>query len=435
MVALGRITQIRTFAALQEPGFGWLTLGLVCSFMGMSIQNLARAYLAFQLTGSGAAIGAVMAAWGLPMIFLTMIAGVVSDRVSKKTVLMYTQSTLGLSALATGLLVQAGVVELWHLVALGLVQGCAFGFNLPTRQAIIPEMVRRERLANAVALTNGCSSSANIAGPPIAGFLISIPIIGINGAMYLSAFCYLIVLFMFHNLPERPASAAVPRSFGVEFKAGFNYVRRSAHLPILLTMGYVPWLIAQPYQYALPVYSEKVMNAGAQGLGILMGAVGLGALTGSLTTASLASTRWKNRIQLAAGFSFAFALIAFGFAPAFWLAVVCLFFAGGSASTYMALNQASIMNATEPGYFGRVMSVASLVSALGPLSVLPYGMVVDAIGPRETVIGSAVIVVLFLLGVAMFRPSMRRVDPDSMLTGPTVAPAPEPALQPEASRT
>lgn len=406
----GHAGRWRTFAALDDAQFRWLLLGLVCSFLSLSMQNLTRGYLAYQLTGSSASIGLVLVAWGVPMLALGLIAGVVADRVPKRNVLLATQSTLGLSALVTAILVQLDVIQFWHLVVIGFVQGVAFGFNVPTRQAIVPEIVPRERLANAVALVNAGSSLANIAGAPLAGVVIATPVFGIAGSLALSAALYLVVLVLYSHVPaKRPASGA-PGSFVADLASGFRYVASSPMIPLLLVMGYVPWVIAQPYQQLLPAFAAGALDVGAEGLGLLMGATGVGALAGSLVVATVATSNNKSRIQVGAGVVFGAALFLFGLSPWFWVSFALLLVTGGAANAYMSLNQTLIAEHTAPGYFGRVLSVSSLFSAVGPIAVLPYGWCMDTLGMRQTVAGSAAVVVLFLVVVTFLRPDLRRRD-------------------------
>ncbi|GIW06795.1 MAG: MFS transporter [Dehalococcoidia bacterium] len=413
----------RTFAALQDPSFRWLLIGLVCSFLSLMMQNLTRGYLAYQLTGSSASIGLVLVAWGVPMMALGLVAGVVADRVPKRNVLLGTQSTLGVSALVTALLVQLGVIEFWHLVVVGFVQGVAFGFNVPTRQAIVPEVVPKERLANAVALVNAGSSLANIAGAPVAGVIIAIPFLGIAGSLYISAALYLVVLFMYSHVPATRPNAKSRASFVADLSAGFQYVAGSKLIPLLLVMGYVPWVIAQPYQQLLPAFAAGVLEVGSEGLGLLMGATGVGALAGSLFVATAATSSNKRRIQLAAGFVFAGSLLLFGLSPWYWASLILLFLCGGAANAYMALNQTLIAEHTAPGYFGRVLSVSSLFSAVGPIAVLPYGWCMDTLGMRQTVTGSATVVLIFLITAALLRPDLRQSD-KSTLSSPEATPYP-----------
>lgn len=406
-----KLPRVSTFSALAEPHFLTLWLGLLMSFFSLAIQNLARGYLAYQITGSGAALGAVLAAWGVPMVTLGLFAGVVSDRVPKRNLLIATQSTLGVSALITAVLINLGIIELWHLIGVGVIQGIAFAFNVPTRQAIVPEVVSKEKLSNGVALINAGASLSNISGPPLAGLLIGLPWLGITGALYLGAFLYLLVLLMLFRLPKTVSRPPDGRSFRSDLTGGVSYVFSSPILPVLLLMQFVPWVVAMPYQQSMPVFAARSFGVGAQGLGILLGAVGFGALSGALFVASVASTPWKQRTQLIAGASFCIALFLFAQTNEVWMAIPLLLITGGSANAYQALNSTSILESTEAAYYGRVMSVVSIVGSFGPLSVLPYGFVLDHLGPRLTASGSAVIVAIFLVAVAVLRPAF--LGPDS----------------------
>lgn len=417
----------RTFAAFGNPLFPFLWTGLLFSFLSFSVQVLARGYLAYELTGSAAAIGWIQLAWGIPMFALAAFAGVVADRFPKRTILFFTQGTLGVTALITAVLTHLGIVEIWHLVVLGFLQGVAFGFNVPTRQAIVPEVTTPETMANGIALINSGSSLAQIVGFPISGVLIAIPFIGITGTMYVSAFLYSVVILMYFQLPNSKRSSTIRQSFVSQMFEGFRYVGQHPVLPWMMLMCYVPWMIGQPYQSQMPVIASSVLNIGADLLGFLNAAAGIGALCGSLVVATIATTRYKGRFQVAAGLSFGTSLLLFGTSTNYWLSLVTLFIIGLSSNMFMTFNNSNIVEMVDRNYYGRVLSVSSLAGSMGSLFSLPYGMAMDAFGPGRTVQGSGVFIAIFVATIAILVPAIMRPS-KPVANEPEVLPIEAPAV-------
>jgi MFS family permease len=410
-------SRLTTLAALEAPSFRWLMGGLFCSMVSYAMQNLARGYLAYDLTGSSAAASLVLAAWGVPMILVGPVAGVVADRIPKRRVLFGTQGTLGVCALLTAVLVQLGIVELWQLIVLGLFQGAAFGFNIPTRQAIVAELVSHERIGNAIALMNAGSALSAIAGPAAAGLLVVIPAIGVAGVMYLSAALYLLVLVSFTQLPSRPAAPGARASFVYELVDGLRYVRDRPLLRTLLLLSFLMAAVGQPYQYLLPAFVAGALEAGADELGLLMSAIGLGSLFGSLLVATLAASRQRARLQVVGGLIFSAALVVFAASSSIPLSALTLFVAGAMTTGYLSFNQAALVEATGEAFRGRVLSVASLVTAVGSLAMLPYGMLMDTIGMRETVAGGGLLMAAALTGATLLVPAVWR-EPEARTPPP-----------------
>jgi MFS family permease len=158
-------------AALRHRDFRLLWISLLPGTLGMMMSMVAFGYVAYELSGSATTLAAVNAGWGLPMFFLSPIAGVVADRVPRRNVLLLTQSLVGVTAVATAVLIASGAIQVWHLFTITIVQGTAFAFNVPARQALIAELVPRAELANALALYNAGLNFNRVAGPAIGGAL------------------------------------------------------------------------------------------------------------------------------------------------------------------------------------------------------------------------------------------------------------------------
>ncbi|MBI4493864.1 MAG: MFS transporter [Chloroflexi bacterium] len=405
---------LRLYPALGVPSFRLLWLGMLPATLAWQMSVVTTGYAALTLSGSATAIGLVSSAMGLPLVLLALVGGVVADRISRRAVLLATQGTLGLAAAALAALALGGVLQVWHLAALGLVQGAALSFNMPARQAFIAELVGRRLLRNAIAVNNAGMNFGRIAGPALAGGLIAVPAIGIRGVFVLMAAMYAGVLASLLRLPAglyRPGEAQPGRAAGgrEQLVEGLKYIRSSPALVALLGLAFITLFFGMPYLQLMPVFSERVFNVGAAGLGVLMAASGVGALAGSIMVATLASFSRPAMLQLWLGVSFGLTLVGFALAPSFPLAVVLLPLVGFSSAAYSALNNTLVMGNTEPRLYGRVMSVYLLTFAVMPFGALPMAWLADQLGGRATLAGAGLVVAAVVAGTALLYPPYRRI--------------------------
>jgi len=403
----------RTFQSLEIRDFRILWLGFMGSWVAMQMQQVARGYLAYQLSGNALGLGVVTLAMGLPRIVLSPYGGVLADRFPKRSVLLWTQAALSVFALAQALLLAAHLMTIQWLVLFGFLQGSAFSFNMPARQAYLPSIMGRGNgLANAVALNSAGMNLTRVAGPSIAGLLIAAPFIGTTGVFFLVAACYVWVWWSVYRVENPGRPEGVRRGVGRSIRDGFDYVLRQPALLALMTLGFVPLAIGMPYMSLMPVVAIHDLGAGPVGLGVLLSVAGVGALLGTLVVAYLAQYPHKARLQLVFGLVFGLSLLAFAlsiYRSSFVWAVPWLFVVGVSGDAYMALNSSLIMLNTESGVYGRVMGVYMTAQSIRPLSVLPISGLADAVGTPATFIAAGSVVAAFVLGVATLYPGYRRI--------------------------
>jgi MFS family permease len=330
-------------------------------------------------------------------------------------VLLATQSLLGLGAVLLAVLSATRMLQVWHLVALGVLQGIAFSFNMPARQAFVAELVGGPLLRNAVALNNAGMNFCRVAGPALAGALLAVPGIGVNGVFVVMALMYVVVLASLLRLPRRPrderggAAGRARSSSWEQLLEGLGYLRASPVLLALLGMGFLAMFFGMPFQTLMPLFAERVFGVGAGGLGVLMSAVGLGALAGSLTIAALSRVSRPALLQVGFGIAFGVGLVAFGLAPSFLFAVLALVVVGFASSAFAALNNTMVMANTEPRLYGRVMSVYLLTFATMPLGAFPLALLADQLGGPAVVAGAGLVVAGAIGGVGLLYPAYRRI--------------------------
>ena len=401
--------RITTFTSLKNRHYRWFWLGMLASFAAIHLQIVARNWLVYEMTGSALALGIVIAAWGFPILLLSLYGGAVADRVKKRDLLIVTQVANGVITLIIAVLIATGMIALWHLIAAAAVTGIIFAFHVPARLAIIPELVRKRELLNAIALNSTGMNLSRFVGFAIGGALLGF--IGVAGVYYVVVFCFFVSAALLFMLPvvEKVRPRAVT-SIKVDLVAGLRYIYHSDLMRSLLAMAFVSIAFGLPYMNLMPVFAVDIFDVGEFGLGLLLGMAGLGALIGSLIIASLGDFRRKGPLLMGLALGFGATVALFGLSGSYPLSLVLLIAVGLLGAGYLAVNNTLIQSNVPREVLGRVMSIYVMTFAMMPLGTLPLGAVSDAIGAQLAIGAGGVIVVLFTLGMAIFYRNLRRLE-------------------------
>jgi MFS family permease len=376
---------LEAFPSLQERDYRILWTAMLPGTLAMQMNFFANGYLAFEITGTAAAIGLISLGFGIPMLFFSLPAGVVADRYSKRLILLATQGVTVATALVMAILVTSGTVNVWQMAILSFFQGTAFSFQVPARQSFITELISPKNLFNAIALNSAGFNACRVVGPPLAGWLISLPWINVSGAYLLMAVLYALVIPGLLKIPDRPHRVEKAIKGWESFVQGMSYIWGQPVLLALLGLSLAPIIFGMPFQALMPVFAKKIFAVGPTGLGVLMMANGVGAIVGSVAIASRRSLKRPGLVQLALGVLFGTTLAIFAFSHSFHLALPMLFFVGVASSSYLALNSTLIMGRSDRRYHGRVMSVYMLTFSAMPLGNMIMGLFTDAFGVQATV--------------------------------------------------
>lgn len=397
----------QTFSSLAIPDFRLLWLGMLFSMAAMQMDVLARSWLAYDISGSALTLGLVALARGLPQLAFSLVGGVVADRFDKRKVLVYTQVGLGSLALVNAVLVHLGIVQVWHLVVLGVLQGAVFAFNMPARQAYIPELVGQEQVSNAVALTSTGMNLNRVLAPVLAGLLIAWdPAI----AFYTIAALYGSATLMLLRLPGSSARGARGDSAVAEILTGFRYIWGHAVLRTLIGMAFIPVMLGMPYQQLLPVFQASVLHVGPTELGFMFMAVGIGSLAGSLAVARFAEHRRRGLLQTIAGIGFGVSLSLFALSTVYEVTLALLFLVGLTSQGYTTINSVLIMGNTDKKLYGRVMGIYMMTWSLMPVCTLPVGAVADLVGAPATLAGAGLLLAALIALVTVLYPAQWRAE-------------------------
>jgi MFS family permease len=285
---------------MRHRNFRLFFFGQLISVIGSWMQSTAQQWLVYRLTGSQLSLGLVTFASFIPVLLLSLFMGVVVDRVSRRRLLLLTQSWFLLLALALAVLTFLGIVQYRHIIVLALLLGIGNALDMPARQAFNLDMVEHDDLFNAIALNSSVFNGARIIGPAIGGLVIASwgegTAFGLNAVSFLAVIAGLLMM----SLPpfQRPAQ----RDTGLgDLKRGLAYLVGDRQVLGLVTMVAAFSLIGFPYAVLLPVFAQDVLRIGVEGYGILLGAQGVGALAAALSLAILGDRRPKGRLDRKSG--------------------------------------------------------------------------------------------------------------------------------------
>ncbi len=388
----------RGFTALRHPNYRLFWIGQLVSLIGTWMQTVAQAWLVLQMTGSAVDLGIVSALQLLPVLLIGMFGGVFADRISKRRLLLTTQTFQMLLAAILGLLVSTGLVQIWHVYLLATLLGVANAFDMPTRQAFVVEMVGREDLMNAVALNSMQFNAARIIGPALAG--ISIAAIGVAGSFYANAISFVFVIggLAMMRTDRFFAVEPAPRAsvFG-SLAEGCRYVLKTPTVLVITALVGILGIFAFNMNVLVPLFAKNVLHSGAGGYGLLMAAMGAGSLLAALTAAFLQRTRWD--LLLGGAVVFCLFEIGFAFSHMFWLSMLLLAVTGYGLITFFMSANTGVQQKAPDQLRGRVMGVYMTVNVgATPFGNVASGALASSFGaPFAMAVGAAAALVSVLL--------------------------------------
>ena len=400
-----------TFAALRHRNYRLWFFGQTVSLMGTWMQSVAQGWLVYVLTGSELTLGVISFLGALPTLFLMLPAGAIADRVSKRSLLLLTQTVMTVQAFVLASLAETNTLRMWHVGLLSFVLGVANSFDAPARLALTVEMVEDRRdLMNAIALNSAMFNMARVVGPALGGVLLAS--LGAAWCFALNGLSFLAVLIALW-LMRFPAVQQTLQSepLAAQVKAGLSHVLHHVEVRTMIALIGVASLFGFSYSILMPAYAADVLHVGEAGLGTLNAAVGVGALVGSLVVASLASFRRKGLLLTIGSLLFPAALLLFTFSRSFLFSLACLVVIGFAFVSEHATINTLIQSIVPDSLRGRVMAVFSLsFFGTAPFAALQAGAVAQALGPAAGVAIGAGMTLAFSLAVLSAVPSLRRLE-------------------------
>ncbi|MEI6530393.1 MAG: MFS transporter [bacterium] len=397
----------RTFAALQHPNYRLWFIGQTVSLFGSWMQSTAQGFLVYQLTHSSAYLGYVAFASGLPIWLFMLFAGVVADRMPRRTLLMITQTGMMILAFLLTALTFSGLVQPWHIVVLAFFLGLANAFDAPARLAFVMELVNRDDLTNAIALNATMFNLATAVGPAVAGLTYAAFGPGwcflLNGISFLAVIGALLRMRLKSFVPQERKSSAL-----FDLREGLRFVFSQSAVRTIMLFVAVFSLFGISFITLFPAWAVKVLGGNATTNGLLQSARGLGALISALTLASMSRTLFKGRSFTIGTFAFPLCLLLFSFMVWLPLSLLALVALGAAQILIMNLANNFLQTLSPDALRGRVMSVFSLLFfGFMPIGGLLTGGLADQIGEPLTVMAGGSIVLLMAALVYLFQPRIR----------------------------
>jgi MFS family permease len=408
--------QPQRFAALKYRNFTLLWSGLIASNVGTWMQNVAVGWLMLQLTNSPLWLGLQGLCFAVPMIVLPLFGGATADHVNRIKLLYVTQSGPMVIAFVLAGLTWAGWIAPWHLLLATFLVGCFLAFDNPSRQALIPDLVPRNDLHNALSLNSATYKGAALIGPALAGALL-VPL-GAGWLFFINGVSFLAVIFALAAMRDVHSQTGNSRTPMLEaVLSGLRYAWRDRGILLLLVLSAVAGIFGRSYQNLLPAFARDIWNGGEVGYGLLLSAAGAGALVGAFWLAALTELKRQRVVMIVSGFLFSLAVLAFALSPNLALGIFFLFLAGVFSTIFGTIIATFIQLRSPKELRGRLMSLYAItLIGLPSLGALGTGAVAQGLGglqgaPRSVALGAMILVIILIFTAVWGRDAVQKDRP------------------------
>jgi MFS family permease len=384
--------------ALAVRTFRWYWIAQWPTLLGTWMQVVALGYLVFDRTHSSTAVAAVAVADGLPAVLLSLAGGVLADRLPRRRILLVTQSVLGISSGVLAVLALTGHAGFWAIIAVAVVYGSADSLDLPTRQAMVADLVDREMIVNAVALSSTAMSATRIIGPSLAGLLIAT--VGPGACFAVLSAAYIAPLAVL--LTVIPDVRPLPRAAGTtalgQLLDGLRTARRDPLVRGIVIVCAALAFLGVSYMPYLPVLARTQLHGGAAILGLLYSIGGIGGVVAGVVIATIGSTARRRQLLVIGGVVYAASLFTVAHSSLLPVTLIALV---GISFAFLAMNTSMttlLQTDADPALRGRLLGIyAMLFAGLQPLGTAMYALfgqaLFTAIGFGAIVVGAVAVAV------------------------------------------
>jgi MFS family permease len=398
--------------SLRNPNFRLFWSGNFLSNIGTWMQNVAQGWLVLELKNSAFWLGLVGFAGAIPFLIFMLFGGVIADRVDKRRLLIVTQTIMMILAFILAGLTYFHHITVWGVALLAFLSGTTMAINNPSYQALVPKLVPREDLTNAIALNSAQFNMSRMLGPTLGGYAMAA--VGIAGNFFLNGISFVAVLIALTRLKFPEEKRERHESLFDSLISGFRYVRSIPQMYILIWMISVASFLLIPLLTFIPWFAKNQLHVGETGLGYLLAASGTGAVLGAVTVAwigSRGSLRYRGRIISFCGATVMAVIVVFCYSHTVWISEICMFIEGyGMILTISAVNVA-MQYLSSDAMRGRVMSIyGTSFLGLPPLGALLAGELSRHIPTGHALAMMSGISALAFLGFFAFSPALRSLD-------------------------
>jgi MFS family permease len=374
---------------------------------GFQMQTIARTIFVDELTGSAFITGIVTMGFAPSMLIMSFFGGVAGDRLERRLVIQISQGTAAVLALVIAVLIAVDAVHWVHLFFASLLQGVMFAFQMPARQAILPRLVGKENITNAVALNSAGMGVMTIVAPGIAGVLYGFA--GPESVYFaVAGMCALAVVFT-SRLPRFiPELNSEKKNVFENIVEGLKYTWNNRLVFMILISSLTSALLAMPFRMQIPVFTRRLYDIGAAEIGWLMAVMGVGGLLAAVIAANLRRGNQRGPILLIVGIGGSgIGMLLLAISQIYAIGLVVMIVIGFAGAIRMTLGESLTIEATDDAFRARVVSLNMMAYGLMPLGALPTGYAIDHLGAQTTlfIIGIALIAatVLLVLGSSTIR--------------------------------
>ncbi|MGH7855266.1 MAG: MFS transporter [Candidatus Binatia bacterium] len=400
---------LQALSALRHRNYRLYWFGQLSSVLAQNMEGVAQGWLVLELTNSPLLLGLTGLAFAAPTIALTLLGGVIADRADRRRIMILSQCASAFTFFLLATLIVIDRIALWHVIALAILSGCVRAFDRPSRMALLPQMVPKDDIANAVAVGGTIWQLNRLVGPAFAGMMIYL--IGIGPTYYFCFAASLVAVFLWLGIHLVTPSTA-PSTGGViqHMAEGLNFIRKNEIYFIFIAIIFFNSAFGMSYLILMPVFARNVLDVGSQGFGFLQSVGGAGALVGVLAVAWFSHSRGKGLQSLLGALIFGMLLISFAVSKSYPLSLALAFTLGAASQFYMT-TISTVLQVNLPNELrGRVMGIYGLAWELMPVGGMIAGAIAEFAGAPIAVGFGGFMVAAMALLVAIFYPSVRRLE-------------------------
>jgi len=373
--------------------------------VGGFMQATAQGWLVLELTNSPALLGLAGAVAGAPILFLTIVAGVLADRLDRRRILIATNGASALFAFTLASLTSLGLVAYWHVLVLAFLTGLALTIQMPTSQAVVSTLVDRTSIGNAVALNSAQYNLTRIVAPALAGLFIAAGSLALGFWVNAIALTLVTALIAGLTIPSQRSADRLQAALWRDLEDGVRFVARNRVLAVVVVLPAVPALFVLNYLTFIPLYARDILATGAVGLGLLTGAIGIGALVGALALATMRPSGGSGRLMLGGLAIVGVALTTFALSRSLPISMLALAFMGAFQVAYYSTTNTIIQVLVPARLRGRVLSLYVLTSiGLIPIANLVGGALGETFGIHNVLAAGGIVTVVAVALLVLLEP-------------------------------
>lgn len=392
------------FTSLKHKNFRYYWISMCVSLIGTWMQNIAQPWLAYSLTNSPFLLGLIGILQFTPMLILSLFAGVIIDRFSKKKILIFTQSASLIITLLLAILVWTGKIQYWHILIMATALGIVNTIDMPSRQAMVIELVGKEDLMNGIALNSMAFNLARIIGPAIAGLVMGYA--GIAVCFFVNSISFAAVVITLFFIKLRPVERKPKNNTNVvaEIKDALTYIYHKKILLYTVVVLAIVGTFGPNFNVLVPVFAKEILKQDEAGFGILMSCMGLGSFLGAMFIATLSKSGPKKIVIYIVPLIVGMALMITGYTNSYLFTGILLAITGFFFIVFISSANSTLQLNASDEYRGRVMSVYTLVfSGTTPLGNLYAGLFAEYFNARVGFIACGAIIIVLMISFFIYK--------------------------------